>query len=103
MSTPLMTYLNYIITWDGEFDANITSLIKEQKTFISLGAFDAEAAVNSEFDDLIGEAITVRDLTIAQDALQMSADAAAVASIWTFGLGMAAFFALGLPRGPMEK
>lgn len=89
-----MTYLNYIITWDGESDDHITSLITEQETFISLGAFDAEAAVNSEFDDLISEATTVRDLTIAQDALQMAADAAAVASIWTFGFGMAAFFVL---------
>ncbi|KAH6681062.1 hypothetical protein F5X68DRAFT_234181 [Plectosphaerella plurivora] len=94
MSGPLITYLNYIITWDGESDDHITSLIEEHDIFVNLGTFDAKAAVESEFDDLIREATEVRDLTIEEDALLISADAAAIASIWTFGIGMAAFLAL---------
>ncbi|KAK3368276.1 hypothetical protein B0H63DRAFT_528646 [Podospora didyma] len=51
---------------------------------------------DSESDDNINEIIpstssTVRVDTIEADTLQIAADAAAVAAIWTFGLGMAAY------------
>ncbi|KAH7350095.1 hypothetical protein B0T11DRAFT_333102 [Plectosphaerella cucumerina] len=85
MSAVLITYLNYIMTWDGASDAEITSLITEQEMFVNLGTFNADAAVESEFADLISEATKVRNLNIAEDALEMAADAAAIASIWTFG------------------
>jgi hypothetical protein len=93
-STDLKTYLNYMSTWDTESDDNIDSIIKEQTLFVQVGDFDSDPAVESEFDELKSLAMEVRDLTIAQDALKIAADAAAVASIWSFGLGMAAFAAL---------
>jgi hypothetical protein len=93
-STDLITYLNYISTWETESDANIDVLITEQRLFANLGNYNSDTAVNSEFDTLLSLACEVRDLTIAADATQMAADAAAVASIWSFGLGMAAYAAL---------
>ncbi len=90
-STDLITYLNYISTWDTESDANITPLISEHNQFVNLGDFDSDSAVDSEFDTLIGLAREVRDLTIEADTVQIAADAAAVSSIWSFGLGMAVF------------
>ncbi|WP_203258744.1 hypothetical protein [Hyunsoonleella ulvae] len=93
-STDLITYLNYMSTWDTESDGNIDDIIKEQTLFINVGDFDAESAVNSEFSELESLAMEVRDRTIAADATKIAADAAAVASIWSFGLGMAAFAAL---------
>lgn len=94
MSTTLMTYLNYISTWDTESDENIDKLITERSLFVGLGDFDSDSAIDSEFNTLIDLATTVRDDTIAADATQIAADAAAVSSIWSFGLGMAAFAAL---------
>jgi hypothetical protein len=93
-STDLITYLNYMSTWDTESDANIDQIISEQTLFINLNTFDSDTAVDSEFTSLVDLACEVRDLTIAADAIQMAADAAAVASLWSFGLGMAAFVAL---------
>lgn len=93
-STDLITYLNYMATWDGESDGNIDPVISEHDQFVNIGDFDSDAAVNAEFDTLVGLAMEVRNLTIAADATQIAADAAAVASIWSFGLGMAAFAAL---------
>ncbi|RJT36283.1 hypothetical protein [Rahnella woolbedingensis] len=93
-STDLITYLNYMSTWDTESDANIDQLITEQTLFIGLQDFESDSVVDSEFNTLNDLACEVRDLTIAADAIQMAADAAAVASIWSFGLGMAAFVAL---------
>lgn len=81
-------------TWDSQSDTNIDRLIDEQKLFASLGNFSSDSAIDSEFDTLTKLAMEVRDLTIAADAIQIAADAAAVASIWSFGLGMAAFAAL---------
>lgn len=92
-STDLITYLNYISTWDTESDANIDTLISEQRLFADLGNYSSDDAVNNEFNTLYNLACQVRDLTIAADATQMAADAAAVASIWTFGFGMAAYAA----------
>jgi hypothetical protein len=93
-STDLITYLNYMATWDSESDANIDSIITEQSLFLQVGDFDYTTAVEEEFKDLTDLAMEVRNLTIAADATQIAADVAAVASIWSFGLGMAAFAAL---------
>lgn len=93
-STDLITYLNYMSTWETESDANIGSLISEQNLFVTLDNFDSDTAITNEFGILVGLAQTVRDDTIEADAMQMVADAAAVASIWSFGLGMAAYVAL---------
>lgn len=93
-STDLITYLNYISTWETESDANIDSLIAEQNLFVNLDAFESDSVVDKEFSTLNDLACAVRDHTIAADSIQMAADAAAVASIWSFGLGMAAFAAL---------
>ena len=93
-STDLITYLNYMSTWETESEANIDALIAEQNLFLNLGDFDSDSAVNSEFSTIYNLACEVRDLTIAADATQIAADAAAVAAIWSFGLGMAAFAAL---------
>jgi hypothetical protein len=94
MSTDLMTYLNYMSTWDEESDDNINDIIKEHQLFTSLDDFSPDTAINAEFDQLTGLATTVRDNTIAADVIQIAADAAAVAAIWSFGLGMVAFAAL---------
>jgi hypothetical protein len=94
MSTDLMTYLNYMSTWDEESDDNINDIIKEHQLFTSLDDFSPDTAINDEFDQLTGLATTVRDNTIAADVIQIAADAAAVAAIWSFGLGMVAFAAL---------
>jgi hypothetical protein len=93
-STDLITYLNYMSTWDTESDENIDKLISEQNLFVNLNDFESDSAVDSVFNAINDLACEVRDRTIAADATQMAADAAAVASIWSFGLGMAAFVAL---------
>jgi hypothetical protein len=93
-STDLITYLNYIATWDGESDGNIDPIISEHNQFVNIGDFDSDGPVNNEFSTLSGLAMEVRNLTISADAIQIAADAAAIASIWSFGLGMAAFAAL---------
>lgn len=93
-STDLITYLNYISTWETESSGNIDTLISEQNLFANLGNFESDSAVNGEFSTLHDLACEVRDLTIAADATQMAADVAAVASIWSFGFGMAAYVAL---------
>lgn len=92
-STDLITYLNYVSTWESESDENIDSLINEQNLFVNLGDFESDSIVDQQFAVLNDLACKVRDETIAADALQITADAAAVASIWSFGLGMAAFAA----------
>lgn len=94
MSTDLFAYLNYMSGWTGGTDADIQSLINEHDLFVSLDQFNSDAALNTEFNTLVGMAKNVRDTTIAADAVQISADAAAVATIWTFGFGMAAFVPL---------
>lgn len=93
-STDLITYLNYMSTWESESDENIDRIISEQALFVNLGEFDSDAAVNAEFTTLYDLSCEVRDLTVAADATQIAADGAAVAAIWSFGLGMAAFAAL---------
>ncbi|GAB1320994.1 hypothetical protein MFIFM68171_11204 [Madurella fahalii] len=103
MSTDMITYLNYMSTWDSESDENIDKVISEQQLFTGLGDFASDAAVDSEFDVLTGLATTVRDETIAADAMQIAADAAAVASIWSFGLGMCAFVALEASEAVLKK
>lgn len=103
MSTDMITYLSYISTWDSESDENIDKLISEQQLFAGLGDFDSDSAIDKEFNTLSDLAITVRNETIAADAIQIAADAAAVASIWSFGLGMAAFAALEVAKAIDEK
>ncbi|KAL2881649.1 hypothetical protein SGCOL_002795 [Colletotrichum sp. CLE4] len=93
MSTDLFAFLNYMSGWTGGSNADIQSLINEHDFFVSLGDFDPDTAIDKEFNMLVGLATEVRDQTIAADAVQISADAAAVASIWSFGLGMVAFAA----------
>jgi len=93
-STDLITYLNYLSTWETESDNNIDALISELNLFVTLDDFESDSIVDKEFDELTDLAITVRNATIAADAIQMAADAAAVASIWSFGLSMAVFAAL---------
>jgi hypothetical protein len=93
-STDLITYLNYISNWENESDTNIDKLIAEHNLFVRLGDFNPDSAINEEFATIIDMATEVQNLTIAADAIQMAADAAAVASFWSFGLGMAAFIGL---------
>lgn len=93
-STDLITYLNYISTWETESDGNIDPLISEHDQFVNLGDFDSDGPVDQEFKIIYDLACKVRDLTVAADATQIAADAAAVASIWSLGLGSAAFVAL---------
>jgi hypothetical protein len=95
----MITYLNYISTWETESDQNIDSLISEQNLFLKLDSFESDSVVDKQFGILDGLACSVRDNTIAADAIQIAADAAAVASIWTFGFGMAAFAALQVSEG----
>ncbi|KAL8792557.1 MAG: hypothetical protein Q9195_004856 [Heterodermia aff. obscurata] len=94
MSTDLYAFLNYMSGWTGGTDEDIQSLINEHNFFVSLTDFNSDAAIDKEFNTLVDMATTVRNETIAADAIQISADAAAVASIWSFGLGMCAFVAL---------
>jgi hypothetical protein len=94
MSTELITYLNYMSTWDTESDENIKKIITEQQLFASLGDFPSDAAVDAEFGVLTDLATTLRDATVGADATQIAADAAAVAAIWSFGLSMAVFAVL---------
>lgn len=94
MSSDMISYLLYMQTWDNESDGNIDAIVSEHSYFVKLGDYDSDEAVNKEFKTVHDLACEVRDLTIAADATQIAADAAAVASIWSFGLGMAAFAAL---------
>ena len=91
MSTDWITYLNYMSTWETESDANIDRVIDEHNVFVNLGDFDSDTASNKEFDKLNKLATTLRDETVEADAIQMAADAAAIATLYTFGYGMAAF------------
>jgi hypothetical protein len=93
-STDLITYLNYIATWETESDGNIDKLLGEHRLFVGLGDFNSDTAINDEFSTLVSLAKEVRDWTVAADVVEMAADAAAVASFWSFGLGMAAFAVL---------
>ncbi|KAM7198857.1 hypothetical protein V8F33_004871 [Rhypophila sp. PSN 637] len=87
MSTDLITYLNYMSTWDTESDDNIKRVIEEQELFTAMGDFQSDSVVDKEFKMLTDLAMEVRNHTIA-------ADAAAVSAIWSFGLSMAAFAVL---------
>lgn len=102
MSTDLITYLNYMSGWTGAADKDIQSMLDEHSLFLSLGNFNSDTAIDTEFKTLVGLATTVRDETIAADAIQIAADAAAVAAIWSFGLGMAAFVTLEVTNAIMH-
>lgn len=93
-STGLITYLNYISNWSLESYKNIECLISEFKAFLKLKDLNPDPIIDEEFTKLVSLATTVRDVTIAADATQLAADAAAVAMIWTFGLSMAVYAAL---------
>lgn len=103
MSTDLTTYLLYMSGWTGATEPDIQSMIDEHKLFVSLGNFNSDAAIDTEFNTLVDLATTVRDETIAADAIQIAADTAAVAAIWSFGLGMAAFATLEVTNAIMHK
>ena len=103
MSTDLMVYVNYMANWDNGTEEQIQPLIDELNLFKNLGDFKSDSAVNSEFKTLVSLAKTVRDETIAADAIQMASDAAAVASFWSFGIGMAAFAGLEATQLIMKK
>ena len=103
MSTDLMVYVNYMANWDNGTEEQIQPLIDELNLFKNLGDFKSDSAVNSEFKTLISLAKTVRDETIASDAIQMGSDAAAVASFWSFGVGMAVFAGLEATNLALKK
>jgi hypothetical protein len=84
-------FLKYMSGWTGESDEHIDALINEHNLFVSLRDFNPDPAIDTEFSTLVRLATKVRDDTIAADSAQIAADVAAVASIWTFGMGMAAF------------
>lgn len=90
-------------TWETESEENIDRIISEQALFVNLGEFDSDTAVNTEFTTLYDLSCEVRNLTIAKDATQIAADGAAIAAIWSFGLGMAAFAALQAAEIIQEK
>jgi hypothetical protein len=94
MSSDALSYLLYMQTWDDETDENINAIICEHKYFLMMDGIDASQAVEKEFKILYDQACTVRDEVIAADSVQIAADAAAIASVISFGLGMAAFTAL---------
>ncbi|KAF5608234.1 uncharacterized protein FSUBG_4770 [Fusarium subglutinans] len=91
MSTDLEAYLNYMLTWEDETDDNINAIITEQSLFLSVGTYDSTTAVSTEFSTLVSLAETLAAETVAADAIQIAADVAAVASIWSFGISMMIF------------
>ncbi|KAF6818827.1 hypothetical protein CMUS01_11839, partial [Colletotrichum musicola] len=55
--------------------------------------FGASVAIDTEFNKLVDLATKVRDETLVADALDLVADAAAEASVWSFGMSMGVFLA----------
>lgn len=102
-STDLITYLNYISTWETESDENIDNLIKENDYFLMLDDFNSDKAVDNEFDEIYKLACSVRDQTIAVDAVRIAENVAAISAIWTFGFSMAAFASLAATRVIQER
>ena len=98
-----MVYINYMANWENGTDEEIQPLIDELNLFKGLGDFKSDSAIDDEFSTLVSLAETVRDETIAVDAIQIAADAAAVASFWSFGLSMAAFAALEATEQIMKQ
>ena len=103
MSTDLMVYVNYMANWENGTEEQIQHLIDEVTLFKSLGDFKSDSAVNEEFKTLITLAEKLRNETIEADAIQLSADAAAVASFFSFGLSMVAFLGFESIHNAMEK
>lgn len=95
MSTELSTYNNYMNNWDQSNipDDHIQSIIDEHHAFTAIGKIEPDAAIDSEFSTLIDLATAVRNLTVAEDAFSIAADAGAILSMWTFGIGVAVFMA----------
>ncbi len=96
MSTDLDTYLNYMKNWDDpskEMDQKIADVIAEHKLFLNLDKFDYDTAINSEFNTVIDLAKKLRDEEITLHVEMIAADAAAIASIESMGMGMLAFLA----------
>ena len=89
--------------WENQSEIVIQRVIDEQKLFKNLGDFESDTVVDDEFSTLVSLAEKVRDETIAADVIQMSADAAAVAAFWSFGISMAAFAALEATEQIMKK
>uniref|UniRef100_A0A7M5XCZ6 Uncharacterized protein n=1 Tax=Clytia hemisphaerica TaxID=252671 RepID=A0A7M5XCZ6_9CNID len=89
-----MTYLNFMANWEHQSETDIQSVIDEQRLFKQLDDFESDKKVDDVFKTMIDLAKKVRDETIEADAIQIAADTAAVASFWSFGMGMAAFASL---------
>lgn len=90
----MISYVLYVQTWDSASDKDIDAIISEHDKFVKLGDYDSDKSVRNEIKTLHNLACDVRDRTIAKDAVQIEADVAAVASIWSFGVGMAAYAVL---------
>lgn len=101
-STELITYLNYLSTWETESEENIDILINEHNLFLMLGDFDSDHIVDKEFDYIYHLASNMKLETTADDGIRITADAAAIASIWSLGLSMAVFANLEASRVILE-
>jgi hypothetical protein len=91
MSSDWTAYNVFMANWDQASDDDINAMIEELGYFKQCSTFEFTDAVNTEFDTLVNLARKVRDSQITADTLQITADAAAVAAFWSFGLSMAAF------------
>ena len=98
MSTDLMTYLQFIAGLETAKDQQLQDIIDERAQFILLGKSDmmahCEASVDSVFDKIDTLAKQLLEEEIAEESVELAEDAAAVAAIWSFGIGMAAYVAL---------
>lgn len=93
-STVLKSYVDYMGNWMYASEEDINSILAEHALFVNVGKFSAEAAIESVFNALENEAREVRDATVKADQIQIAADGAAIAAVWSFGLGFAAFVIL---------
>ena len=98
MSTDLISYLNYIAGLENATDKQLQDVIDERAQFIMLGKSDMmtkiDTSIDSVFDKIDDLAKQLEVGEIADESIQLAEDAAAVAALWSFGLGMAAFATL---------
>ena len=98
MSTHLITYLNFIAGLENATDAQLQDIIDERAQFILLGKSDmmtnTDNSIDSVFDKIDTLAKQLKEEEIAEESVELAEDAAAVSTIWSFGLSMAAFAAL---------
>ena len=100
MSTDLITYLNFIAGLETAKDQQLQDIIDERAEFIKLGKTDmmahCNASVDFVFDKIDTLAKQLEEEEIAEESVALAEDAAAVAAIWSFGIGMAAYAALAI-------